>query len=242
MENENVVYTSLYKAYCLYRKAVVDESVVYERYVSLFLASNGHRQENETESDFSVRMDHVRELLVNRPKVAKYFFDQAGLTIADMAEIVDVINKTKKGGHVAEQTRKKTPRAKVHCVNMDNRILAEVTKFANAHEVFKETLTPTLLSDFFSEKKGVLHAKVNKVAALFFTALENAELTIGFGPTDIGNRANLMRHKGERPMLADDFYPNRSLARNANILQKWVNDMKAIKAGGTFNPEDKTVQ
>lgn len=143
--DENVaVYKFLYEAYEQYRKNVLNGKMTYERFVSLFLDDNDIRLPEETEREKRHRMNHARELLKNRPRVAIYFFSLKDLVMEDMKEVVDVINNTKKGTHFSE-IRRNGKAAKTECqIAMDHAQLEKVSAFANKHKIFKEKITPEI--------------------------------------------------------------------------------------------------
>ena len=102
MKGKEVVCKFLLKAYQQYQEMVLKSKVRYERFVSIFLESNDYRYTNESEGERRNRMNHARELLLNRPMVAKFFFGQKDLDLENMEQIVDVINMTAKGTHFSE--------------------------------------------------------------------------------------------------------------------------------------------
>lgn len=235
--DENVaVYKFLYEAYEQYRKNVLNGKMTYERFVSLFLDDNDIRLPEETEREKRHRMNHARELLKNRPRVAIYFFSLKDLVMEDMKEVVDVINNTKKGTHFSE-IRRNGKAAKTECqIAMDHAQLEKVSAFANKHKIFKEKITPENLTGFFSEKAVPLHANKNTYAVIFLDALVNAGLIIGLVPREIERKGNLISSTGKGPMDSHAFSSALNKSRGKPILDEWRKEM--IKIAKKSKPDD----
>lgn len=229
MDENEIVYKFLYEAYTQYQKLVLHGHMTYGRFVSLFLDDNDIRIAGESERDKRHRMNHARELLENRPLVAKYFFSLDGLVKEDMKEVVDVINNTKKGTHFSEYIRNRKA-IKTECkIAMDHTQLEKVSAFANKHKIFMEKITPKLLKDFFSEKATPLHSNRNTYAVMFIDALVCSGMIIGLVPREIERKRNLISSTGNKPLDSHAFSSALNKKQDKPILAEWRKEMKIIK-------------
>ena len=228
MKNKEVVCKFLLKAYQQYQEMVLKSKVRYERFVSIFLESNDYRYTNESEGERRIRMNHVRELLLNRPMVAKFFFGQKGLDLENMEQIVDVINMTAKGTHISEFKRNMKP-VKTECqVAMDKDQLEKVAGFAKTQKLFKEEVSPEMLNGFFSDKATQLHSNNNMHVVMFLDALTRAGLVVGLTPGEIERKGNLISSTGKKPLNSHAISSALNKNQNSPILAEWRKEMEKI--------------
>ena len=216
------------KAYQQYREMVLKSKVRYERFVSIFLESNDYRYTNESEGERRIRMNHARELLLNRPMVAKFFFGQKDLDLENMEQIVDVINMTAKGTHFSEFKRNMKP-VKTECqVAMDKDQLEKVAGFAKTQKLFKEEVSPEMLNGFFSDKATQLHSNNNMHVVMFLDALTRAGLVVGLTPGEIERKGNLISSTGKKPLNSHAISSALNKNQNSPILAEWRKEMEKI--------------
>ena len=228
MKNKEVVCKFLLKAYQQYQEMVLKSKVRYERFVSIFLESNDYRYTNESEGERRIRMNHVRELLLNRPMVAKFFFGQKDLDLENMEQIVDVINMTAKGTHISEFKRNMKP-VKTECqVAMDKDQLEKVAGFAKTQKLFKEEVSPEMLNGFFSDKATQLHSNNNMHVVMFLDALTRAGLVVGLTPGEIERKGNLISSTGKKPLNSHAISSALNKNQNSPILAEWRKEMEKI--------------
>jgi hypothetical protein len=228
MKNKEVVCKFLLKAYQQYQEMVLKSKVRYERFVSIFLESNDYRYTNESEGERRIRMNHARELLLNRPMVAKFFFGQKDLDLENMEQIVDVINMTAKGTHFSEFKRNMKP-VKTECqVAMDKDQLEKVAGFAKTQKLFKEEVSPEMLNGFFSDKATQLHANNNTHVVMFLDALTRAGLVVGLTPGEIERKGNLISSTGKKPLNSHAISSALNKNQNSPILAEWRKEMEKI--------------
>ncbi len=207
---------------------VLKSKVRYERFVSIFLESNDYRYTNESEGERRIRMNHARELLLNRPMVAKFFFGQKDLDLENMEQIVDVINMTAKGTHFSEFKRNMKP-VKTECqVAMDKDQLEKVAGFAKTQKLFKEEVSPEMLNGFFSDKATQLHANNNTHVVMFLDALTRAGLVVGLTPGEIERKGNLISSTGKKPLNSHAISSALNKNQNSPILAEWRKEMEKI--------------
>lgn len=228
MKNKEVVCKFLLKAYQQYQEMVLKSKVRYERFVSIFLESNDYRYTNESEGERRIRMNHARELLLNRPMVAKFFFGQKDLDLENMEQIVDVINMTAKGTHISEFKRNMKP-VKTECqVAMDKDQLEKVAGFAKTQKLFKEEVSPEMLNGFFSDKATQLHSNNNMHVVMFLDALTRAGLVVGLTPGEIERKGNLISSTGKKPLNSHAISSALNKNQNSPILAEWRKEMEKI--------------
>ena len=173
-------------------------------------------------------MNHARELLINRPMVAKYFFGQKDLDLENMDQIVDVINMTAKGTHFSEFKRNIKP-VKTECqVAMDEEQLEKVTGFIKMQKLFKEEVSPEMLKGFFSDKAILLHANNNTHVVMFLDALTRAGLVVGLTPGEIERKGNLISSTGKKPLKSHTISSALNKNQNSPILAEWRKEMEKI--------------
>lgn len=228
MKNKEVVCKFLLKAYQQYQEMVLKSKVRYERFVSIFLESNNYRYTNESEGERRIRMNHARELLLNRPMVAKFFFGQKDLDLENIEQIVDVINMTAKGTHFSEFKRNMKP-VKTECqVAMDKDQLEKVAGFAKTQKLFKEEVSPEMLNGFFSDKATQLHSNNNMHVVMFLDALTRAGLVVGLTPGEIERKGNLISSTGKKPLNSHAISSALNKNQNSPILAEWRKEMEKI--------------
>ena len=228
MKDKEVVCKFLLKAYQQYQEMVLKSKVRYERFVSIFLESNDYRYTNESEGERRIRMNHARELLLNRPMVAKFFFGQKDLDLENMEQIVDVINMTAKGTHISEFKRNMKP-VKTECqVAMDKDQLEKVAGFAKTQKLFKEEVSPEMLNGFFSDKATQLHSNNNMHVVMFLDALTRAGLVVGLTPGELERKGNLISSTGKKPLNSHAISSALNKNQNSPILAEWRKEMEKI--------------
>ena len=173
-------------------------------------------------------MNHARELLLNRPIVAKFFFGQKDLDLENMDQIVDVINMTAKGTHFSEFKRNMKP-VKTECqVAMDKDQLEKVAGFAKTQKLFKEEVSPEMLNGFFSDKATQLHSNNNMHVVMFLDALTRAGLVVGLTPGEIERKGNLISSTGKKPLNSHAISSALNKNQNSSILAEWRKEMEKI--------------